>query len=300
MSPILIAGCGDIGLRLMTCCHGDQIRDISGIVASGRSCLRLQARGARAIQHNLDDPVPDGLFPTRDAWVFYFIPPPREGRSDPRIQNFLASIPKNSLPKKLIYISSSAVYGCCQGEWVNEDRSPAPGTDRGKRRLAAEQKLQRWSQKNHVDVNILRVPAIYGPGRLPIKRLRNGLPVVDEKESAYINRIHADDLATICLAAAKKGVPGAVYNASDGHPCTMSEYLITLADMLGFDAPPVISFDEAQEQMSPGMLAFIKESKRLDNNRMLKELDIRLRYPDMSKGLMASIEAMNELEISRA
>jgi nucleoside-diphosphate-sugar epimerase len=136
-------------------------------------------------------------------------------------------------------------------------------------------------------VVILRVPGIYAHDRLPIRRLREGLPVLAEADSPFTNRIHADDLARVCIAAMKRGRPGAAYNVSDGHPTTMTDYFNRVADCLGLPRPPVVDRSTARQALSPSMLSFLEESKRLDNRRMREELGVELIYPDLVAGLAA-------------
>jgi nucleoside-diphosphate-sugar epimerase len=140
-------------------------------------------------------------------------------------------------------------------------------------------------------VVILRVPGIYGPGRLPRERLTRGLPVLREDESPWSNRVHVDDLARACLAAARRGRPGGVYNISDGHPSTMTDYFNRVADASGLPRPPQITAAEARTRMSEGMQSYLAESKRLDNRRMREELGVEPQYPDLARGLAACIAA---------
>jgi nucleoside-diphosphate-sugar epimerase len=196
---------------------------------------------------------------------------------------FLNRITDRALPRKLIYISTSGVYGDCQGAWVAEDVAPKPGTDRARRRLAAEILIHDWEQAYGIPTAILRVGGIYGPGRLPAERLRLGAPVLRERECGYTNRIHADDLAAVCVAAAERGQ--GVYNVSDGHPSTMTDYFNRVADHYGLPRPPQINLAEAKTRLSAEMMSYLNESRRLDNSKMLRELHVRLRYPSLSEGL---------------
>jgi nucleoside-diphosphate-sugar epimerase len=132
---------------------------------------------------------------------------------------------------------------------------------------------------------ILRVAGIYGPGRLPLERIRKGLPLVREEDAPYSNRIHADDLVAVCIAAMKHGPAGSVYNVCDGHPSTMTDYFFRVADEAGLTRPPVISLEDAQGTLSPGMMSYMRESRRLSNRRMLEELGVRLRFPSLEEGL---------------
>ena len=132
---------------------------------------------------------------------------------------------------------------------------------------------------------ILRVGGIYGPGRLPEKRIRDQIPVIHETLAPKTNRIHADDLAEICIAAAKYGRDGEIYNVSDGCDSNMTEYFFQVADHLGLARPPSIDWETAKNVLSPGMLSYLRESRRMNNSKMLKELRIRLKYPDLISGL---------------
>jgi nucleoside-diphosphate-sugar epimerase len=140
-------------------------------------------------------------------------------------------------------------------------------------------------------VVILRVPGIYGPGRLPLDRLRKGLPVLAERDSPFTNRIHAEDLARVCLLAMQRGRAGEAYNVSDGHPTSMSDYFNRTADILSLPRPPVIDRARAERELSASMLSFLSESKRILNTKMLDELGVRLRYADLEQGLAGLSQA---------
>ncbi len=290
MQSVMVVGCGDVGLRVAR--HwADRGVTVTGVVRSEHSAGRLEQVGIASLQLDLDQPGEVMLPDPAGAVIHYHVPPPREGQGDPRINRFLSLLDQRGhYPQRIVYLSTSGVYGDCNGEWVTEERPPAPDSDRGRRRLAAEQNLLAWAEPRGVETVILRVPGIYGPGRLPIKRLRSGAPVVDERECAFSNRIHAEDLARIDVAAAERGRPGAVYNASDGHPTTMTDYFMQVCELLGLEPPPIISLDEAREIMTPAMLSFLGESRRLDNSQMLRDLKVKLRYPTLEKGLKTVIK----------
>lgn len=287
MQSVMVVGCGDVGLRVAQDWKKRGAR-VLGIVRSEQSAGRLGKAGIESLEMDLDQPGTVELPALSDALLHYHVPPPREGQGDPRITRFLEFLDRQQVyPRRIVYLSTSGVYGDCNGDWVSEERPPAPDSDRGRRRLSAEQNLLNWAGSRGVETVILRVPGIYGPGRLPVKRLRSGSPVVDERECAWSNRIHAEDLARICVAAAEHGRPGAIYNASDGHPTTMTDYFMQVAELMEIEPPPVISLDEAREILSPAMLSFLGESRRLDNALMRKELGVKLRYPTLEKGLKA-------------
>jgi nucleoside-diphosphate-sugar epimerase len=206
------------------------------------------------------------------------------------MHNFIEALSANKLPAKIILISTTAVYGDCQGEWITEEQPVNPQTDRGLRRHDAENTLRDWSEKTGVLAIILRVGGIYGAGRLPLERLKKGLPILKEGESPFTNRIHQDDLAKICIAAAEDGRPGVsnveIYNVSDGQPSTMSYYFKAVAKANGLPQPPEITKAEAEKVMTAGMLSYLKESRRLDNKKMLKNLQITLRYKNLEEALL--------------
>jgi nucleoside-diphosphate-sugar epimerase len=260
---------------------------VTGLVRSTTSAAQLRELGIDALCLDLDDsasPMPrSGKF----GAVCYLAPPPSTGVQDTRMRGFLESLDKTSPPRRIVYISTSAVYGDCRGDWITEEQPLQPATDRGRRRLDAERQLQAWAARHGVEWVILRVPGIYGPGKLPLERLRKGLPVLREAEAPYTNRIHADDLATICVAALDSDHHNTVYNVSDGHPSTMTDYFFRVADAAGLPRPPVVSREEAQQVLSAGMLSFLQDSRRMSNQKLLRDLRVTLRYPDLDTGLQS-------------
>jgi len=182
-------------------------------------------------------------------------------------------------------ISTTGVYGDCQGEWVDETSPTEPQTERGQRRLDLEAQWLSWGEMNNVCVVILRVPGIYAYSRLPIERIRRRTPVVRAQECGFTNRIHADDLAAIMLVAMKGAQAGDIFNVTDGTPGKISEYLQAAAQVLGEQPLPEISMAQAQTQLSLGMLSYLSESRKISNRKMLDELNVVLRYPDFREGI---------------
>jgi nucleoside-diphosphate-sugar epimerase len=203
---------------------------------------------------------------------------------------FLSALGAQRPPQRIVYISTSAVYGDCRGDWITETQPACPATERGQRRLDAELRLREWAQTHGSGWIILRVPGIYGPGKLPLARLQKGLPVLHEAEAPYTNRIHADDLATVCVAALYSEHRDTVYNVSDGHPSNMTDYFFRVADAAGLPRPAEVSREVAEKILSPGMLSFLQDSRRMDNTRLLEELGIELQYPDLDAGLPSCFE----------
>ncbi|HEU0265199.1 MAG TPA: NAD-dependent epimerase/dehydratase family protein, partial [Geobacterales bacterium] len=203
---------------------------------------------------------------------------------------YCATIAKGEEPARVIYLSTSGVYGDGSDEPVTEESIPNPTTSRGKRRLDGERAFTAFCQERDIPLVILRVTGIYGPGRLPIRQITEGQPLLREDIAPLTNRIHADDLASVALAAAQRGEGGDIYNVSDGHPTTMNTYFNAVADACGLPRPRQVSLEEARQLMSPLMFSYATESRRLDSQKMLSKLGVTLHYPDLLAGISASCD----------
>jgi|SRR5215469_5246037 len=285
---ILIIGCGDVGRRLAAF-YRSQGREVSGVVRSTASAEALKGLGIRAIRTDLDAGDLPAL-PSKDALLFYFAPPVDVGKDDVRVERLLEHLELTGLPARFLYLSTTGVYGDCEGRWIDESEPLKPSTYRAQRRIAAEEAVKGWCTGHAIPWVILRVPAIYGPGRLLTERLKSGMPTVKPEECSYTNRIHMHDLNAVCHAAMERAPASAVYNVSDGHPSTITDYLFLLAELTGLPKPPLISMHDAERMLSPSIMSFLKESKRIKNEKLLKELDLSLSYPDLRSGLSASLK----------
>lgn len=284
---MLIVGCGDLGMRIA----GRRRARGAGtecVVRSAGSAARLQRSGFAVRILDLDRPVAALDFAAAHAQILYLAPPPPHGTRDARVQRFLAALP-DAAGQRIVYVSTSGVYGDCGGAWVDERRPANPQVDRARRRFDAEQRLRAWREAGRGELIVLRVAGIYGPGRLPLERLRRGEPMVAAAQAPWTNRIHVDDLVDVCEAAMTRGRDGAIYNVSDGHPSNMRDYFDRVADLYGLPRAPQVDRDRAADRLSPGMLSYLAESRRVDNRRMLDELGVVLRYPDLAAGLPACL-----------
>lgn len=282
----LIVGCGDVGCRLALRLQARGMA-VTGLVRSPASAAALDRLGIAALTVDLDaDSIAD--LPAV-AWLFHFAPPPETGETDPRFAQVLDALAQP--PRRLVCLSTSAVYGDCAGRWIDEGESLKPKTARGHRRLDAERLALAYAEAHGIAAMILRVPGIYGPGRLPWQRLHSGAPLVQRDQSPYTNRIHADDLAAAALRVAELGAAGAAYNVSDGQPTTMTDYFLRCARLLGVPAPPEQPLQDALKTMSPMLKSFLEESKRLSNRRLVEELGWLPQYPSLDSGLPASVDA---------
>lgn len=279
----LIAGCGYVGRRLARLLIARGERPVA-LVRTQRSADELGRTGIAPVASDLDRPIDEPPAAAADGTVFYLVPPPGEAEDDdPRLRHFLKAC-EEAVPRRLIYLSTSGVYGDCHGEWVDENHATAPISERARRRLAAEEIARAWCDARGIDIVILRVGGIYGPGRLPIDRLAK-TTLIRAEEAPWSNRIHVDDLVTALRAAARHGHAGAVYNIADGNPTTMTDYFNRVADAAGQPRPATVPLEQAPQALSPAMLSFVRESRRLDITRMQRELRVTLKYPTLDDGL---------------
>lgn len=280
-------GCGYTGRRLLKICR-DAGRDFLGIVRSAASLAQLHSTGVAAAILDLDAPgghLPQGW--TRDRAVIYMAPPPDAGDTDDRVRAFLARMA--AAPVALVYLSTTAVYGDTGGAIVDESTPPAPGSARGRRRLDAEHALLDWGRASGVPLRILRVPGIYGPGRLPVERIRQGAPVVRTGDAGPGNRIHVHDLAAVSLVAADYAGPERIFNVGDGNHASMTDYFRCVARLAGMADPPELPLDELLERVTPAMRGFLVESRRVDTTRMRETLGFQPRYAGLEAGVAASL-----------
>lgn len=218
--------------------------------------------------------------------VLHCAPPPATGTTDPRTTNLLATLKAGGiLPSRLVYISTSGVYGDCGGALVDELCPVNPQTQRAVRRVDAERQLVAWGERHECAVVILRAPGIYAADRLPVERLMQGKPVLIDEEDVYTNHIHADDLAGIALAALEPLAPAGVYNASDDTHLKMGQWFDLVADRLGLPKPPRVARNDAAGLIPASLLSFMSESRRLSNRKMKTLLGVRLAFPTVFDGV---------------
>lgn len=282
MERLLIVGPGDIAQRALPA-----LAERYEVYALARgNCDPLVARHSRIIAGNLDRPESLAQLAGIAPLVLHFAPPNGAGDRDARTRNLIRALPgAPMLPRRFVYISTSGVYGDCGGAQVDESRPLRPQTDRAHRRADAERVLDEWTGAHGIELVVLRVPGIYAADRLPIERLRVGTPVLRPEDDVYTNHIHADDLAATCVAALERSAPTGVYNASDDSEIKMGDYFDLVADRSGLPRPPRVSRAEAEQSISPLLLSFMSESRRLVNRRMKEQLGVRLRYPTVYEGV---------------
>jgi len=283
---ILIIGCGDTGKRVITSLSRENYL-ISVTSHSQPSQALLNELSVNVIAANLDKPNSLTNLPTQNSYVFYFAPPAAKGVTDDRMLHFINSLDKQLPPKRITYISTTGVYGNCHGQWITEKSPLNPGNDRSRRRLHAESLINEFCKNSTCDWVILRVSGIYAPAKFPLDRLKNGVSVLAPDIAPSSNRIHADDLANCCIRAMFHSPANEIYNIADGHPSSISDYFIQLAKKYDLPTPNYLSWDQAEKELSPAMLSYLHESKKINIDKLINVLNIKLKYPTLRDGLEA-------------
>ena len=292
---LLIVGCGDVGQRIAGLL-GSRWR-VFGTARSKATADELRRLGIQPVTADLDQRRTLARAAGLAHWMLYLAPPPNTGAADPRLRNWLVAYGTaramragSSKPTpRLTYMSTTGVYGNRAGGWVSETTPVQPTTPRAKRRVDAEQQIRRaikpgrpgrrLTRRPSLQANILRVPGIYAAERLPEERLRNRLPVADGAGDGYTNHIHADDLARLTVLSLMRMRSGRVLNTVDQSNLTTGQWLDLVANTLGLPPPPRVPKSELPQYLTPMMLSFLSESRRIDGRRALRELRARLRWP---------------------
>lgn len=288
MKRILIIGSGDVAQRAIPWLA--KRFKVFALTRSHDTQTALRVLGARPLVADLDDRASLRRLAGVADYVLHFAPPPASGAHDTRTAHLLAALAsRGSLPQRIVYISTTGVYGDCGGALVSEAQPCRPRTARARRRVDAEGRLRRFGARHAVSVSVLRAPGIYATERLPIERLRRGDPVLLSDEDVYTNHIHADDLARLACLALFRGRPGRVYNTVDDTSMKMGDYFDFAADFFGLPRPPRLSRAVLSERISPMALSFMSESRRISNARIVREFRTHLLYPGVREGFAAAL-----------
>ncbi len=271
---LLIIGCGDVGMRLLPLVCA-RFR-VFAVTSQPARCAELRAAGAIPVIADLDRPATLARLAHLAPCVVHLAPPQSSGTTDRRTRHLCAILPERT---RLVYVSTTGVYGDCAGAMIDETRPVQPQNVRAKRRVDAEQVLRDWARRRHARLGIFRVPGIYAADRLPLERLQKGTPALAEVDDVYTNHIHADDLARIIALALFRMQGGRVFNTVDDTDMKMATYFDVVADAYNLPHPPRLPRAALREIVSPMLLSFMSESRRIANGRMKAELGVRLAYP---------------------
>lgn len=256
---------------------------VIGTTRDAARAAAMRARGVEAVIWPGNDMVPHLA---RATHVLSSVAP--EAGGDPVIAALAGALAEAAPRLEWVgYLSTTGVYGDHRGEWVDETTPVAPGTARGAARAQAEREWQRIARESGLPLHIFRLAGIYGPGRGPFEKVRDGTAQRIIKPGQYFSRIHVDDIANVLAASIARPEPGAVYNVCDDDPSPPEDVLTHAAALLGVALPPAIPFDQAE--MSVMARGFYSESKRVRNER-IRELGVRLIYPTYREGLAALLQ----------
>jgi nucleoside-diphosphate-sugar epimerase len=206
---------------------------------------------------------------------------------DPILNRYAAQIQNHTEQYRWVgYLSTTGVYGDHQGGWVDETTPLSPSTKRGQLRVEAE---AAWQAIPDLPLHIFRLAGIYGPGRGPFAKVRNGTARRIIKAGQVFSRIHVEDIAQILLASINHPNPGAIYNMCDNDPAPPEDVIAHAAELLNLPVPEAVDYETAE--MTPMARSFYAESKRVRNDRIKNELGVTLKYPDYRSGLAALLAA---------
>ena len=285
---LLIVGCGDVGMRVLRLLRGRW--RLIALTSSPARVESLRAAGAVPLLGNLDDAATLARLAGLTDAVLHLAPPQGMGHTDVRTRHLLQALARQGRVRRIVYGSTSGVYGDCAGARFDETRAVNPATDRARRRVDAERQLRWFGRAFGVQVTLLRIPGIYAgdrEGGHPRERLARGAPVLVAEDDVYTNHIHADDLARACVAALHRGLPQRVLHVCDDTQMKMGDYFDLAADLEALPRPRRITRAQAATELSPMLMSFMGESRRLANRRVKTELKLRLRHPTVHTGLRA-------------
>jgi nucleoside-diphosphate-sugar epimerase len=250
---------------------------VSGTSRSRAGADAISAQGYHGLVFDeMKDMPPDATH------VVTSVPPDAMG--DPVLQRFSAQLAaRASSIEWLAYLSTTGVYGDHGGGWVDEDTALTPNTERGAKRLAAEQAWLALHHEHRLPVHIFRLAGIYGPGRNALASVKDGTARRVIRQGQVFSRIHVEDIAGILLASLAKPHPGRAYDVADDLPCPPQDVIAYAATLIGVTPPPEIPFEDAE--LSPMARSFFMDSKRVSNARVKTELGYVFQYPDYRAGL---------------
>jgi nucleoside-diphosphate-sugar epimerase len=295
---LLIVGCGDIGERILRQLAGRY--RVFALTSQPARRAALRRLGATPLIGNLDVPAALGRLAALAPRVLHLAPPPGQGRDDPRTTALLHALARGGVTQRIVYGSTSGVYGDAGGARFDETRAVAPATERAWRRVQAEQRLRWFGRAFGATVTLLRIPGIYAadrPGGAPRDRVARGTPLLRAEDDVCTNHIHADDLARACIAALHRGRAQRAVHVNDDTELKMGDYFDLVADLAGLPRAPRLPAHEVRARATPMGWSFMSESRRLVNERLKRELRVVLRYPTVREGLVngpAAGEALAE------
>jgi hypothetical protein len=260
---------------------------ISGTTRDPEKRAILNDRGIQAHIFDLNMPLADPSILKGTTHLLISTPPDDEG--DPVFLEHAQDILNIPTLQWVGYLSTIGVYGDRQGEWIDESAEIRPSSKRGSRRAKAEEQWYSLFESHKLPVHFFRLAGIYGPGRSALDSIRAGIARRINKPGHAFNRIHVEDVVQVLIASMEKPNPGSAYNLSDDQAAPSHEVIEYACGLIGRPVPPLLPFD--QTDMSPMVLSFYKDNKRIINDRIKNELGVNLRYKNYKEGLKACLDA---------
>lgn len=273
---LLIIGCGDVGQRMLPILV--KSHKVFVLTSQTEKLPLFRQAGAHPLFGNLDDQSTLHRLSQIADTVIHLAPPNPNGRTDLRTKALIQALSKGRRVKRFIYISTTGVYGDCGGQLISETQAVQPQNLRAVRRVDAERQLRAWAVQQGISVVILRVPGIYAGNRLPVERLQKGTPALLGSEDVFTNHIHADDLARLTILSMYRASSQRVINACDNSDLKMADYFDLVADKMNLPKPPRVDKETLKTMVSPQLLSFMQESRRISNAR-LQEIGFQFLYP---------------------
>ena len=279
-------------MNLLIFGYGYTARHLVAALTPAPGTLRVTTRSAAKAAELTEQGLVARVFPGTDmaedlSWASHvLITAGPEGGRDPVLAQARAAIAAQAGRLTWVgYLSTTGVYGDHQGGWVDETTPLTPSTARGHARVAAEAEWLDLFQSHGLPLHIFRLAGIYGPGRGPFEKVRDGTARRIIKPGQVFSRTHVEDIAQVLIASMARPDPGAIYNVCDDDPAPPQDVIAHAATLLGVPLPKEVPFETAD--LSPMAASFYAESKRVDNSRIKQDLGVRLRYPDYRAGLAA-------------
>ena len=255
------------------------------IIGTTRSEEKLAAMVARGVEPRIWPGA--NMVPALDAATHLLISAAPTDAGDPVLAELRDAIAARAGQFEWVgYLSTTGVYGDHDGDWVDEDTPLTPATARGIARVEAE---TAWRTIPCLPLHVFRLAGIYGPGRGPFSKVRNGTARRIIKDGQVFSRTHVEDIAQVLAASIARPNPGAAYNVCDDDPAPPQDVIAHAAELLGLPVPEAVAFDDAD--LSPMARSFYAESKKVRNDRIKDELGVVLKYPDYRAGLAALLAA---------
>jgi nucleoside-diphosphate-sugar epimerase len=257
---------------------------VSGTCRTVDGARRLCGEGIRAFVFDGERGL-DGAYAALEGVSHVLSSVPPGARAEPALELHRRALEaRGSMLRWLGYLSTTAVYGDTQGQWVDEHSPPHPGSLDGVQRLAAEGEWLSCGRSLGIPAQVFRLAAIYGPGpRSPLASVAAGRARRVVKPGQVFNRIHVDDLVEILAAAMGQASTEAVYNVADDEPAPADEVVAYAAELLGTEPPPAVPFEDAD--LPAFARSFYRECRRVANRRIKDALGVSLRYPSYREGL---------------